>query len=498
MKIALLMLLILASCAAQPSTVENELVIGESVDLGGYDPNFDMSPFVRALIFNSLVELGYDFERIPGLATHWHMSEDGKTWTFILREGVRFHDGEPWNAEAARINFNHRILRGSGGFYSNIENMNTPDDYTFIVHLKEPSFTFASDVAAPTHGMVSPNAINEDNEVIAAVGTGPFALQYWTRNIEFTMTANPDFFRDAPKIERLRFLVIPDSNTRAMALASGEIDMMSGRGALTALESLREHDGIQIIKTMSQTSEFIMINTFDESLKDINVRRAIAAAVDFSGVVPILLSDLAEPAVNFFSPVFERFADPNFQLPKHNPEAALAYLEAAGVESLTLEILVDARNEENNALVIIMQEQLRAVGIELNITLMDAAAISARVSGPDRDFQLAMRGQYFIPTDDPSLHYRIGFFHSDSVHNLFSTPELDEKIDRLIHSLCEDERLALHFQIQREVTEAVPVIMMFHRNNIILANKRLAGFRLAKGTWQIFKGLENAKLMNEI
>lgn len=471
-----------------------ELIIGENVDFGGYDPNRDMSPFIRFLIFDSLVELGYNFEQIPGLATDWSMSPDGMTWTFNLRQGVSFHDGEPWNSEAARINFQSRIDLGAGGFYQAISSMETPDDYTFIVNLQTPMFTFSSDVSVPSHGFVSPMAINENNEVTAPIGTGPFMFESWTRDVEFTMVANPSFHRGSPNLERLRFLVIPDGNTRAMALESGEIHMMSGRGALTALENLRDRDNIQVIKTMSQTSEFIMINTFDETLNDINVRRAIAHAVDFAGIVPALLSGLAEPPENFFSPVFGRFVDPSFSLPEHDPQRAQEYLQAAGFGpgELTLEILVDARNEENNALVVVMQEQLRSVGINLNISLMDAAAISTRVSGPDRDFQLAMRGQYFIPTDDPSIHYRTGFFHSASNHNLYSNPELDQKIDRLFHSLDEQERITLHLELQREITDQVPVIMMFHRNSIILAGERLAGFQLASGTWQIFKGLEEA------
>ena len=491
-----LALIILASCASAGQAVivempPQELVIGENVDLGGYDPNRDMSPFIRFLIFDSLVELGYDFEQVPGLATEWSMSEDGMSWTFLLRRGVRFHDGEPWNAEAARINFQHRIYAGAGGFYQSIESMEAPDDYTFIVNLSVPMFTFASDVSVPTHGMVSPLAYDENHIVTAPIGTGPFIFENWTRDVEFTMVANPYFRYGTPNIPRLRFMVIPDGNTRAMALASGEIDMMSGRGALTALETLRGRDDIQIISRLSQTSEFIMINTFDEVLSDINVRRAIAAAVDFVSVVPQLLPDLAEPPENFFSPVFGRFVDPDFRLPPYDPEAAIRYLQGA---EISLEILVDARNEENNALVVVMQEQLRAVGIELNIVLMDAAAISARVTGPDRDFQLAMRGQYFIPTDDPSIHYRNGFFHSASTHNLYSTPELDEKVDRLFHSLDEEERLAMHFELQRYITDRVPVIMMFHRNNVMIVNERLRGFQLAGGTWQIFKGLGEAYL----
>jgi ABC-type transport system substrate-binding protein len=152
--------------------------------------------------------------------------------------------------------------------------------------------------------------------------------------------------------------------------------------------------------------------------------------------------------------------------------------------------LAGSQNEEDKALAAVMQDQAKANGIDIVITLLDSAAISARISA--RNYQLAMQGQNYVPTDDPSVHYRNGYYHSKSFYNTYSTPALDAKVDRLFASLDAAERVALHREIQRDVTAQVPVIMMFHRNNVILANKKLAGFRVARGTWQIFKGLEQA------
>lgn len=516
--LALLFTLSLAACGAKPapqsaapaSTGEaapaaQELVIGENVDLGGWDPAKEMSTFVRFLVFDCLVELGYDYEKVPGLATDWQMSEDGKTWTFQLRQGVRFHDGEPWNAEAARVNFQHRIDAERPGFYKSIESMETPDEYTFVVHLKTPIFTFASDIAQPTYGMVSPKAFDADHKVTAAIGTGPFVMDDWQKDVQFTMHANEDFYEGAPNLKKLTFKVIPDGNTRAMALESGEIDMMSGRSALTSLEALKQDPNVQVLKTLSQTSEMVQINTFDETMSSLALRKAVAAAADFAGAVPALLQDLAEPAVNFFSPAFGRFLDPELKLPAH--DAALAdqllteegWVDADGDgirekngKKLSLELLVDGRNEEDKALAAVFQNQLKEAGIELVVTSLDAAAIKDRIS--NRSYQMAMQGQNYVPTDDPSVHYKNGYYHSGSVNNLYSTPELDEKVERLFNSLDEEERLALHKELQKEITEQVPVIMMFHRNNVILARTTLADYKVAKGTWQIYKGLETARV----
>lgn len=510
--LTVLLLISLAGClgnkapdSQKTTAVVQELVIGENIDLDGYDPVKDMSSFVRFLIFDGLVELGYNYEKATGLATEWHMSPDGKTWTFQLRKGVKFHDGEPWNSEAARINFQQRIDAGTTGFYTAIEGMETPDEHTFIIHLNKPMFTFSSDIAVPTYGMVSPKAFNEKHEVTAAIGTGPFKLDSWTKDVEFVMTANNDFYEGAPTLQKLTFKVIVDGNARALALESGQIDLMSGRNALTSLESLKDKDNIQVIKTMGQTSEIVMINTFDQVLSSLEVRKALAASVDFATAVPMLLTDLAEPAQNFFSPVFGEFVDPDLKLPEYDLEAAKSYLAKAGYTlsesdnyyykdnvKLSIECLVDSKNEEDKALAAVMQEQLKANGIHMNIIMLDSAAIKEKVS--KHEYQLAMQGQNYVPTDDPSVHYKNGYYHSESFNNMYSTPELDEKIDKLFNSLDEAERISLHKELQKEITDQVPVIMMFHRNNIILANKKVTDYEMAKGTWQIYKGLEKARI----
>lgn len=509
--ITLMFLVTLVGCSnnensdSQKPDLAQELVIGENVDLAGYDPVKDMSPFVRFLIFDSLIELGYNYEKIPALATTWEMSPDGKTWTFNLRKDVKFHDGQAWDSKAAQINFQHRIEAGASGFYADIESMETPDEHTFVVHLNKPIFTFSSDIAVPTHGMVSPKAFDENHEVTAAIGTGPFKLESWTKDVEFIMTANEDFYEGEPILQKLTFKVILDGDTRALALQNGEIDLMSGRNALTSLESLKNQEDIQVIKTLGQTSEIVMVNTFDELLSNLEIRKAIAASVDFATAVPQLLTDLAEAPQSFFSPVFGEFVNTELKLPEYNPEEARENLIKAGYtlsaddnyyykdnEKLSLNCLVDSKNEEDKALVTVMKEQLRENGIHLDITMLDSAAIKEQVS--NHDYQLAMQGQNYVPTDDPSFHYAKGYYHSDSFFNSYSTPELDAKIDKLFNSLDKEERITLHKELQEEITEQVPVIMMFHRNNIILANKKLTDYEMAKGTWQIYKGLEKAQI----
>lgn len=501
--------------AAEPAPAEEpaapvaqELVIGENEDLGGYDPMSNMNPFtIRALVFNTLVQLDYDYTMQPALATSWEMSEDGKTWTFHLREGVKFHDGEDWNAAAAKFNWEERIAAGkdgTAGFLKAIESMETPDEYTFVVNLNQPYFTFASEVSPPMYSMLSPKAFGEDHEVAAPIGTGAFKLESWDKDAEIVLVKNEDYYDGAPKLDKITFKIIPDSNARALALEAGEIDMMSGRSALTALETLKKLDNIQVIKTMGQTSVFVLMNTRKAPLDDLRMRQAIAHAVDFQSAVPALLSDLAEPAQNLFSPVFGAFVDSNVQLPAYDPALTASLLKELGYEDtdgdgyvdkngekLTLDITVTANNEEDKALCAIMQEQLKAAGIDLTITPLDSATL--RSDSMAGEYQMSMQGQNYVPNDDPTINYT-GYFTSTSAYNVYSDETLDQMIADLRASLDRDERLDMHKQVQAYILDQVPVIMVFHRNNVILADQKVQNFEIAAGTWQLYKGLEKTEI----
>lgn len=490
----------------QKKAAVQELVIGESEDMGGYDPMSNMNPFtIRTLVFDTLIQLDYDYTMKPGLAESWEMSEDGMIWTFYLREGVYFHDGEPWNAEAAKFNWEERLAAGkdgTAGFLKAIESMECPDEYTFVVHLNTPYFTFASEVTPPMYSMVSPKAFDENHEVSAAIGTGAFKLDSWTKDTEIVLVKNDDYWDGAPVLEKVTFKVITDSNSRAMALEGGEIDMMSGRSALTSLETLKTLDNIQIIKTMGQTSVFCLMNTHCELLSDIRMREAIAHAVDFQSTVPKLLSDLAEPAVNLFSPVFGEFIDSNVTLPEYDTEQSLALLTELGYadtdsdgyldkdgEKLTIDVIVTANNEEDKALCTIMQDQLKEIGIDLTITPLDGATLKTNTTSGE--YQLAMQGQNYVPNDDPTINYT-GYWTSTSLYNVYSDDTLDEMIAELRASLDKEERLTMHKEIQAYILGQTPLIMVFHRNNVILADEKVQDFEIAAGTWQLYKGLEKA------
>ncbi len=481
------------------------LVIGEQFDLRGLDPATNMSDFIRSLIFNNLVELDLDFKKgSSGLAQSWQMEPDGKTWTFYLRPNVHFHDGTPWNAEAARINLD-RLRKGPGqGWIGYIDRIEEIDNLTIRIHLKEPVFTFASDLTPPFQAMVSPSALSEEGKAVAAVGTGPFKLVHWEKDSEFILERNEDYFEGAPILEKIIFKVIPDAETRALALEAGQIDMMSGREALTVVQRFLNKPDFNVVKKMGQTSEVVFFNTYRQPFDDVRVRRAVALAVPWETVVPQLLAGMAEPPQNFFSPAYGEFLQPNPILPKYNPEQAKSLLEEAGWvttaagarekngQTLKATLCFGSGNEEDRLLSTVVQSYLKDIGMNVELKALESAAL--REALRDKQYDMIMIGQWMIPHDDPTTHYLRGYWHSKSTYTIFVSEKLDDMINRLARSMDKKERLQLHREIQAEILDHVPFMVVFHRNNVMLMNRKVKDFEISTGTWQLFRGLRKARI----
>ncbi|SDL01095.1 ABC transporter substrate-binding protein [Natronincola ferrireducens] len=486
-------------------TVPQHLVIGEQFDLKGYDPGSSMSDFVRALVYNNLVELDMDFKKSPGLAESWETSGDGTIWTFELRQNVVFHDGSPWDAEAAKINLDIRKEGTGKGWLTAVEEVEVVGSHTLAVHLKEPVYTFDSDLTPPFLAMVSPKAFDEEGNVIEAIGTGPFKLTSWTTDSEFVMERNEDYFAGAPILEKITFKVIPDAETRAMALQAGEIDMMSGREALTAVQRLKAQPNMKLVKEMSQTSEVLFFNVYEGPFNDIKVRQAVAHAINFDEMVPVLLEDLAEAPMNFFSQAYGEYMDNNLSLPKYDVDKAKELLREAGWEDkdangileknrepLKARLVLGAKNEEDKILSAVIQDKLKDIGMEIELVHLEGGALREALT--EKDYDMIMIGQWSVPHDDPTSHYLRGYWHSDSSYTIYTSSELDAKIEKLHLSLDTAERLKLHREIQAEILENTSVLMVFHRNNVMVMNEKVQDFEISTGTWQIFRGLTKTSI----
>jgi peptide/nickel transport system substrate-binding protein len=478
-----------------------ELIIGDQFDLQSIDPADGMLDDTQILVYNGLVELDSQFRQVPGLAESWEMSGDGMVWTFRLRRNVRFHDGQPWNAGAALANF--RRLEGYPGL-SDAASVETPDDYTLVFRMKQPTYNLSSNLARTMMSMVSPAAINPDGSLSGAVGSGPYKLARWDRNVEYVFEANDDFWGGKPNLRKVTFKVITDAQARASALESGEIDMMSGYQSLAAVKRLMGDSRFRIIKTVQNTSAVIFYNLGRPPLDNLAVRQAIGHALDLPAMIDNLLPGLASPPEGFFSPAYGDLVSPLVRNPPFDPARAGALLDqqgwvrgADGIRRrdgapLSVTLTYGAANTEDSLLAPVIQDSLKKAGIDLRLNPVEGAALDEVQE--TKDYDMILVGQSFIPTDDPSFNYQRGYWHSGSYYHIYSSPALDGLIDRLAVTMDTAERRDLHWAIQKEIMDYAPTLMVYHRNSIRLARGNIQNFDISSGCWHINRALKDLRV----
>ena len=311
----------------------------------------------------------------PGLAESWEANDDGTSWTFQLREGVTFHDGEPFNAEAVCFNFDRWYnfpapLQSPsasyywqtvfGGFANPAEGSPGPDDslyrsceptdeHTVTLNLTRPSASFLGALALTNFTIASPKALQEFGADEGTVdeetgfrptgtygtehpsGTGPFKFESWARGDRLVLVRNDDYWGEKAKIERLIFRPIPDNAARLQALQTGEIqgyDLVEPQD----METIENDDSLQLLDRPAFNVGYVGITQSHEPLGQLEVRQAIAHALNREQVVTDFYAGRGEVAHAFMPPDLFGYAE-DVQQYEHDPERARELLQQAGVQT---------------------------------------------------------------------------------------------------------------------------------------------------------------------
>ena len=219
---------------SQTAQVADELIVLTGSDASTFDPHFctdSATEIFNKNIFNNLVRFNEEMEIEPDLAKEWSVSEDQLTWTFKLEEGVKFHDGTDFNAEAVKTSF-ERVLDESLGsprrsVLAAITKIEAVDEYTVNISTDVPCGALLQQLCHPVAAVISPKSLEDYGEDISThpVGTGAFKFVEWKTGEELVLERNTDYFKGAPAVEKVYFRVVPEDATRALLLQSGQADV---------------------------------------------------------------------------------------------------------------------------------------------------------------------------------------------------------------------------------------------------------------------------------
>ena len=374
------------------------LVVCQPAEPPGLDPTANTAAaidrVVYANIYEGLVKVNRNGEFIPGLATAWTVSPDGKVYTFDLRKNVTFHNGEPFKAAVARWNLERNAAEATKNahpeYFRGIEKIETPDEYTLVLTLKDVDALFIAHLAEGDAVMLPTKGY--ENAASEPVGTGPFRFVTWVRGDRVEMTRNIKYWNPAlPYLDKVTFKFIGDASAQIAALKAGDIDVI---GYIAAPEQASEMAKDKRFKVFAGTTtgEVIMGTNnkrkpFDNKL----VRQAMAYAIDRQTVIDLVMFGYGTPIGSHWSPSTPYYEDLTARF-AYNPEKAKALLAEAGYPNgFEATIKLPAIYSYSRRAGEVIADMLGQVGIKLKIEVVEWPYWLDRIF-KQKDYDLTMIG----------------------------------------------------------------------------------------------------------
>ena len=413
----------------------------------------------------------------PALATDWEISEDGTEYTFTLRDGVSFHNGSPFNAEAVKFNFDRMLdeahpFHDTGPFplaffFSAIEEVEVVDDLTVKFTLNEPYAPFLSNLAYPTGLIVSPAAVEEHAAEFGRnpSGTGPFRFAEWRANEAVVVEANPDYWDGAPELEAVVFRPITDANTRTAEMLAGGIDLMVEVPPVALSEF--QGDAFEVHEEAGPHLWFLILNAKEGPFADKRVRQAANYAVNKEALVGEVLEGTAEVAAGPIPPAFAWAHNDELDPYPYDPDKARELLAEAGAESAELTFYVTEGGSgmlDPIAMGTAIQADLEAVGLDVAIETYEWNTFLGEVN-PGLEGKADMAEMAWMTNDPDTLPFlalrtaawpEAGGFNS----GYYSNPEVDRLLEEARAATDQEERARLYKEMQAIVHEDAPWVFV--------------------------------------
>ncbi|WP_420828373.1 ABC transporter substrate-binding protein [Devosia salina] len=485
---------------ASAQTPPNVLVVGQIAEPASLDPHVSTAAndFRIAMnIYDGLVRNKQGTLEIePALATDWTISDDGLEYTFNLREGVTFHDGSPFNAEAVKFNFDRMLdenhpFADTGPFplaffFSSVENVEVVDDLTVKFTLNEPFAPFMSNLASATGLIVSPAAVEKYGADYGRhpVGTGPFKFEEWQSNTSVVTSRNDDYWDGAPSLEAVIYRPITDANTRVAEMLSGGIDVLLETPPDNVAQ-FRDDANFEVVEAVGPHVWYVMLNAKEGPFADVRVRQAVNYAVNKESLVNDVLQGTAEVSAGPIPPAFNWAYNEDVDPYPYDPEMAKKLLAEAGAEGASLTFYVTEGGSgmlDPVPMGTAIQADLAAVGLDVEIETYEWNTFLSEVN-PGLEGKADMAEMAWMTSDPdtlPFLTLRTAAWPEDGGFNssYYSNPEVDDLLDQARVSTDPDERADLYKQVQEIAHEDAPWLFVANWKQNAVVTDAVEDFQL--------------------
>jgi peptide/nickel transport system substrate-binding protein len=474
------------SGASAPAGAQGTIRIALGTTLSQLDPAKttigDEYVYVH-LVFNGLSRIDPDMSVKPDLAESWTASDDLKTWTFKLRQGVKFHHGRVLDSEDVVATVK-RILDPATGSRARtnltmVETVEAVDPLTVRFKLNQSYAGFADIFADRQMRIVAKDKLADLST--QPIGTGPFVFKSWSPGDRLELAKNPDYFEKAmPKLDGVTLRIIPESAARIAALESGAIDIVWSM-PYESVDKFKNHPTVRADGISTPTWDGVILNNDRPPFNDVRVRKALALTIDKAAIVELALFGQGDPT---FSPIPPSHPYFNKSLPVPAPDIAQAkklLAEAGYPNGFDVPMQVPQEREQRVRVGVAVRDMARAAGIRINVERVPFASYTANVAGKA---QMYVDGYFARPTIDTAIY---PFYHSSGSWNkqlwLYKDARVDQILDDARKTNDEAARKALFERFQAVVEETVPGIIAYSAAHVNGVSKKVENFHSTPMQW---------------
>lgn len=496
-----------AASEAGSSEAKEELVFVNYRDIRDLNPHlYAGEMYAQEMLYETLVNITADgYEGC--LAESWDISDDGKTYTFHIRDGVKFSDGEVCDANAIKANFDAIIENKDRHTWLEMMNLlvgvSAPDDKTFVIELSEPYYPLLTELGVTRpFAMISPKAMKDGSTkdgVNAYIGTGPYVLTDFVTDEYAVFEANENYWGEQPKIKKITVKVIPDNQTRILALEKGEIDMIFGKNMIDAdaINQYTGNDKFTVSLSDPTSTRQIVLNTTRDVLADKEVRQALQHATNKQAISDGIFYGLEQPADTLFAKTVP-YCDIDLEPYAYDVELAQSMLDEAGWvvgadkirerdgQKLNIDLLYNSDSVTEKAIAEYLQSEYQKIGISLNIHGEEEQ--SYRDNMKAGNFDMVFNICWGTPYDpQSSLAAMRAPVYGDYAAQLGleDKADIDQAITDILVSTDETKRQELYTFVLTRLHEDAVYIPLTYECNKVIYRSDLQGFHFTQTQYEV-------------
>jgi peptide/nickel transport system substrate-binding protein len=483
-----------------PAAAEGEttFIVLVPADTNTLDPavNYDFSgaPFLGPVYDNLVKSVGTEkAEIVPDLAESWQPSDDGLTWTFKLREGAKFHDGTPVNAEAVKYTFDRLLAMNTGGavLFASIDKVEAVDDLTVQFILKEPFSGFLASLTSIWGPLiVSPTTVKaheKDGDWGQAwltendAGSGPYKLESWTRNEQMVLVRNPDYWGGwgDKYLDRIIIRYVTETSTQRLIMEKGDADAAVGMSN-EDLDALMASTDIVVEEHPAMVIKEVRINTTKKPLDDVRVRQALAYTMDYDQVAEGVLSGHAKRMTSVMAEGVPGYYKPSFMYVKDLDKARQLLAEAGYADGFSLDYIWLTEVPEDRQIGEMWQADLKQVGIDLNVQEMPLNTWWEAQAAPETAPQ-TMMGAWGLDYADATsqlwaMYYSGNFPPVGSDYYFYKNDRVDELLQQGRAETDQAKLDAIYQEAVEIIYTEAPEIWVVQNNERVALQSNVKGY----------------------